>query len=229
MNGWGVINNLITVVSRFPLERFVANRSEKDLDKFEQRLREKGLLTPQSVGNVKHFPQETGEVGAVKVKNGSQNLVFPTTDQTVKELNRRLAKELYKAELDLVAGLKIEGNPCDCLSEKHALELEAASEELISYGTGNPVYAEIITWLKQNQPKITPEAVATGSYDKEYPAMAAQFRDFRKRVLGTTNIRAMVGPAETLTADHLSKLTPEDRESIKQKAHSLLDQKLDVS
>jgi hypothetical protein len=39
------------------------------------------------------------------------SLTLPTREETTAELKRRLAKELYKAELDLSAGLKIAGKP----------------------------------------------------------------------------------------------------------------------
>ncbi|GAH65736.1 unnamed protein product, partial [marine sediment metagenome] len=100
---------------------------------------------------------------------------LPTSEETAQALRRRLAKELYRAELDLSNKLRIAGKPCDCLSEKHALMLEAAAEELIAQEPNNPVYLEIIGWIKQNQSKVTIEAISTGQYDDEYPRMAAEF------------------------------------------------------
>ena len=41
---------------------------------------------------------------------------LPTEAETVDELKKDLAKELYKLELDLSRGLKINGKPCDCLA-----------------------------------------------------------------------------------------------------------------
>jgi hypothetical protein len=113
------------------------------------------------------------------------SVALPTHEETANELKRRLGRELYKAELDLAAGLKIAGKPCTCLESKHTLELEAGAEELIPEDPGNPVYREIISWIDDNQHKVTPEAIASGKYDTEYPKMAAEFRDFRKRVMGT--------------------------------------------
>jgi hypothetical protein len=113
------------------------------------------------------------------------SVALPTHEETANELKRRLGRELYKAELDLAAGLKIAGKPCTCLESKHTLELEAGAEELVPEDPGNPVYTEIVSWISHNQHKVTPEAIASGKYAAEYPQMAAQFRDFRKRVMGT--------------------------------------------
>jgi len=135
---------------------------------------------------------------------------LPTTEETAIELKRRLARELYKAELDLAGGLKIAGKPCDCLDNKHTLFLEAAAEELISQDPDNPVYSEIIQWIKDNQHKITVEAIQSGVYKSEYPKMAFQFKEFRKRVMGTAAFSAMGEPLQTITLEEAKKLAAEE-------------------
>lgn len=110
---------------------------------------------------------------------------LPTKAETTAELKRRLGRELYRAELDLAAGLKIAGKPCTCLESKHTLMMEAAAEELIAEDPGNSVYLEIIQWIKENQTKVTVPAIASGQYALEYPRMASEFKDLRKRVMGT--------------------------------------------
>ena len=124
---------------------------------------------------------------------------LPTTEETALELKRRLAKELYRAELDLSSKLRIAGKPCDCLDSKHTLGLEAAAEELIAQEPGNPVYSEILQWIKDNHPKVTIEAIVSGKYDEEYPKMAAEFKGFRKRIMGTASLTAMIEPKEQIT------------------------------
>lgn len=116
---------------------------------------------------------------------GKLSILLPTKEETVTELKRRLGKELYRAELDLAEGLRIAGKPCDCLDLKHSLGLEAASEELIAQDPANTVYRDIITWINVNRPKLSPAAIASGQYDQEYPLMASEFQQFRKRVFGT--------------------------------------------
>jgi hypothetical protein len=108
---------------------------------------------------------------------------LPTAAETTVELRRRLAKELYKAELDLASGMKIAGKPCDCLDHKHGLYLEAASEELVAQDPDHSVYQEIIQWLHDNHEKLTVESIASGKFAAEYPHMALQFKNFRKTVM----------------------------------------------
>lgn len=118
------------------------------------------------------------------------------SEETTRELRRRLAKELYRMELDLDAGLRIAGKPCDCGSNKHTLMLEAAAEELISQDPSNArAYQDIIAWIPANAHKIHPEAIESGQYTEEYPFMANQFKLFRKRVLGTSEDSPAIAPA----------------------------------
>ncbi|GAI91264.1 unnamed protein product, partial [marine sediment metagenome] len=131
---------------------------------------------------------------------------LPTSQETAQALKRRLGKELYRAELDLSNKLRIAGKPCDCLESKHTLLLEAAAEELISQEPGNPVYSEIIAWITQNQSKVTIEAISSGQYDDEYPRMAAEFKGFRKRIMGTTTLTAMVEPKQEASAGETTPL-----------------------
>ncbi len=107
----------------------------------------------------------------------------PSTEETVADLRHRLAKELYRLELDLLTGGRIAGRPCDCFS-KHAFGLEALAEELMSMDR-DPVYGEVIAWLREREPEFTPAAIAQteASY---YQGLAPTVRGFRKRVLGAS-------------------------------------------
>jgi hypothetical protein len=120
----------------------------------------------------------------------------PTTEETIAQVKRRLAKELYKLELDLANGLRTNGKPCDCLNDKHSLLFEAVAEELIPLDPHNPIYREILDWVTAALPKGTFEAISSGRYDAEYPLMASEMRDFRKRIMGTTTLTAMIEPKE---------------------------------
>ena len=136
---------------------------------------------------------------------------LPTSDETVRELKRRLGRELYKAELDLAAGLLIAGKPCTCLESKHTLQLEAAAEELISEDPDNTVYLDIIQWIKTNQPKVTVEAIHSGKYAAEYPHMSNEFKNFRKRVMGTVGTVATgESPSTNITLEEAKQLASEE-------------------
>jgi len=110
----------------------------------------------------------------------------PTGTETIIVLKRDLAKELYKAELDLARKLRIFGKPCDCLDSKHGLKLEASCEELIPYEPNNQIYNQIMDWYQRNRNKFTYEAIASGKYDEEYAGMAAELKAYRKGLMGTT-------------------------------------------
>lgn len=219
-----------TLLARVPIEKilFAPPDRSKNVE---------GFLT--SVGSpvvAKEMPSEqklSTSIPVAKVQESEETPPpsLPTREETTAELRRRLARELYKAELDLAGGLKIAGRPCTCLESKHTLMLEASAEELIPEEPSNPVYAEIIQWIKDNQPKITVEAIASGEYASEYPKMASQFRGFRKRVMGTAAISDLVKPGqkiglmqipgEGLTLDEAKKLAAEEAaREVEKKWHS---------
>jgi hypothetical protein len=131
---------------------------------------------------------------------------LPTKAETTQELKRRLGRELYKAELDLAAGLLIAGKPCSCLESKHTLRLEAAAEELIAEEPANTVYLEVIQWIKDNGHKVSVPAIASRKYASEYPRMASEFKDFRKRVMGTVAVSDIQKPPKSLTLDQAKKI-----------------------
>lgn len=145
---------------------------------------------------------------------------LPTSAETIIELKRRLGRELYKAELDLAAGLLIAGKPCTCLESKHTLELEAAAEELISEDPNNTVYLDIIQWINTNQPKVTIEAIYSGKYADEYPRMSNEFKNFRKRVMGTVAI--VDSPGANITLEQAKNLAAsEAAKEVERQWHSL--------
>lgn len=155
---------------------------------------------------------------------------LPTSAETTHELKRRLAKELYKAELDLAGGLKIAGRSCDCLTEKHGLMLEAAAEELVSQDPDNHVYLDIIKWINDNQSKVTPEAIDSEKYAEEYPRMAAQFKEFRKRVAGTTATVVLTQPVperahKTMTLEEAKKIAATQAEQEVERRWQLAEKK----
>lgn len=150
------------------------------------------------------YPTTTREVSSLQPV-----INLPTREETNQELKRRLARELYRAELDLAGGLKIAGKPCDCLSNKHTLGLEAMAEELISADPNSSVYSEILQWIKDNSHKLTVEAIDSNKYAQEYPELASQFKDFRKRILGTDAFRAMVESPSSMTLEEAKKIAAE--------------------
>lgn len=115
---------------------------------------------------------------------------LPTTAETLLELKRRLAKELYRAELDLQNGGRIAGKPCDCLSSaKHLAGIEATAEELMSYEV-NPIYGEVINWFKGHAQEFEPAEIAKRP-PAYYQGLTPEIRNFRKKVMGTDDVMAL--------------------------------------
>jgi hypothetical protein len=100
------------------------------------------------------------------------------------------------------------GSVHNCLTNKHTLMLEAISEELISQDPGNPVYQDIIGWIGTNRSKVSIEGIHSGKYAAEYPHMSNEFKNFRKRVMGTVGTGEGAGPSITL--EQAKKLAAEE-------------------
>jgi hypothetical protein len=64
---------------------------------------------------------------------------------------------------------------------------------------------------------VSVEAILSGRYASEYPHMALQFKEFRKRVMGT----AADQPAQPLTLDQAKKLAAEEAEREVEKQWNL--------
>lgn len=149
-------------------------------------------------------PTYSGHQGAASISpsappalpSSPSALEMPTTSETVEELRRRLGKELYRVELDLQGGGRLGPRqlPCDCLSKKHNLGIEATAEELMSYEP-NPVYGQIVNWLNQHAAEFEPAEIAKHppSY---YQALTPEIRGFRKTVMGTEKLVALLSPQE---------------------------------
>lgn len=220
MNWFSLISNL---ASRVPIERvlFPPRDKAKALEEFATTIAvpvaPNKAPIPEKIAST--ITAEREEAATVPAPAARYDL--PTSEETAQALKRRLGKELYRAELDLSDKLRIAGKPCDCLSQKHTLMLEAAAEELIAQEPGNAVYYEILEWIKVNQPKVTIDAISSGQYDDEYPRMAAEFKGFRKRIMGTTVLTAMVEPKEQLTLEEAKQLAAEEAaQEVEEKWHS---------
>lgn len=211
------------IISRVPIEKvlFPPRDSAKSLENFVGTMRSptSPQKAPVSENIASTIIAEREEAAPVPAPAPQYDL--PTSEETAQALKRRLGKELYRAELDLSNKLRIAGKPCDCLDTKHTLGLEAAAEELIAQEPDSTVYPEIMDWIKRNQPKLGIEAIVSGQYDEEYPRMAAEFKGFRKRIMGTTALTAMVEPKEQITLEEAKKIAAEEVvKEVEEKWHS---------
>lgn len=139
-------------------------------------------------------PTETKQSNPMDIQPVKTVADMPTTQETIAELKRRLGKELYRMELDLQGGGRISGKPCDCLSAKHRLGLEATAEELMSYDK-NPVYNGIVKWLNTHAPSFEPAEIAKHP-ETYYQMLAPEVRTFRKEVMGTEKLGSLLSQNE---------------------------------
>lgn len=186
-----VIGNL---ASRIPVERvlFPPPDGTKELERL--------VAIQKSSATLKEVPPTskttpTTEMPEEATASSTPRRERPTTEETIAMLKRKLAKEAYKVEIDLANGLLIAGKPCDCLSDKHSLLFEALVEEAIPLDPRNPIYRKLMDWINAALPKSTFEAIRSGRYNAEYPLMASEMRDFRKGLVGTTSLTAMIEPS----------------------------------
>lgn len=190
------------IIARIPVEKvlFPPRDNTKALEGFVTIMG--GTRSPKEV--------PASEKPTSTITTPSTQPELPTTEETTAQLKRKLAKELYKLELDLAGGMKTAGKPCDCLNSKHSLLFESVAEELIPLDPHNPIYREILGWVTAALPKGTFEAISSGRYDAEYPLMASEMRDFRKRIMGTTALTAMIEPKEQITLDQAKNMAAEE-------------------
>jgi hypothetical protein len=120
-------------------------------------------------------------------------------------LKRHLARELYQAERKLAARLWVAGKPCDCLDSSRNLSLEATAQKLTSLDPHNRTYRELVDWIQRTRRILSIESVRTGHYDEEYPQMARQLNDFRKRIMGTASLSVIMEPIQTTAVKEAQK------------------------
>lgn len=108
-----------------------------------------------------------------------------STPETVAYQNREISKTLLAMETHLSQGCRISTTrgklACDCCSGRHPLELEKYAEEAQAMSP-DPVYIQLVSFAREVEAKANVQAVEGGQYASEYPAMARQARDLRKRL-----------------------------------------------
>ncbi len=122
-----------------------------------------------------------------------------TTEETIAYQKRELGKELLLLEKHLEQGCRIPpivGEPCDCCSPKHTITIEALALE--TYGlTGDIFYQEIAKWAKEVEGKTTVSEINSGQHN--YGIDAVQSRNYRKKLLGSESLGALLSPKERTT------------------------------
>jgi len=188
MNG-RIIATIIQMVRALPLNNL--SRSEPDWEKHKAAIISSSRIQVSSP--VEELPTASisgGSVVRVPDQYPSPAAApLPTTQETVDELKRRLGREMYRLQTDLVAGGRIADKPCDCLHKHTEMGLLPIVEELVSMDS-NPVYDQIINWSEKHLPEFTLDAV-TRNDPKYYRSLAPDMRNLRKELLGTEQLSAL--------------------------------------
>ncbi|MBT9160674.1 MAG: hypothetical protein DDT26_01963 [Dehalococcoidia bacterium] len=153
---------------------------KKALDDIEKRVSDIEKGTSAHGGT--HINQMPAIESHISVNPDIPDLV--TDQQILHYQEKSLKQQLSLVEIHLKEGNRIFGKPCDC-AEKHGGTIEALAVETISMNPQKAaLYSEIAGFARELQSKGTPEAVASGKYDAEYPKLAARSRQYRKKLFG---------------------------------------------
>ena len=170
--------------------------SNPEINRLETQLKElNGIIEalPQRGQEEESVPAQAKLSSTIQAP--TPTLILPSTAETLLELKRRLAKELYRIELDLQGGARIAGKPCDCLSRgKHLGGVEATAEELMSY-EANPVYGRVVEWVSRHAAEFEPTEIARREPDY-YRGLTPEVRAFRKEVMGTEKLVALLNKVD---------------------------------
>ena len=134
-----------------------------------------------------------------------------TTEETIAYQKRELGKELLLLEKHLREGCRIPpttGEPCDCCSPKHTITIEALALE--TYGmTADPIYQELTKWAEEIERKTTIPEIESGRHN--YGEDAVEARGYRKKLLGSRSLGALLSPSESSQiAERAAKMVEEE-------------------
>lgn len=185
MDGKALALILMQMVRALPFDRLA--RKEPDWEQYKSAL--SAGMSPGALPLAPRAATVVSDSPVVQVKPAAATSTpaiaapLPTTRETVDELKKRLGREMYRLQLDLVAGGRIAGKPCDCLHKHTEMGLIPIVEELATMDA-NPVYDQILRWSDEHLPEFTIEAVSQND-PKRYRSLAPSIRNLRKELLGT--------------------------------------------
>lgn len=203
---------IMNIINRVPIERVLFRPPDhtKALEDFAKTLPPTESPKEAPPEQKTTVTTKTPEKVAQAVSTSVLERPGLSTEETVAYQNREIGKQLFALERHYAQRMRIAGVPCDCGSTKHLLGVEQLSEETIPMVADPSAYEEIISWVRENEPKSTDEAAKSGKYDQDYPVLSGQARDFRKRIMGTLSLSAMVEPKEPVTLEEAKKLVAQE-------------------
>lgn len=188
MNTWLAMG--LRIASKIPVERLLfrggPSRSEKE-EAFLRQLEQEYLQKNSTRGTSETATATSGQMPRRPTSGIS-------TPELVHYQKRELCKSLLLLQKHLEQKCKVHGKACDCC-EKHPMEIEGLAQETLGM-TGDDIYHEIAEWTKRIEPITTEAASASGQYDRLYPKLAGEARQFRKRIMGTDELSALMTPEQ---------------------------------
>jgi len=185
----------LMLATKLPLEKFLfkPSFSSQKEEVFYRRLEE-------------DWAQKQGKKPSIEKSPGHPAPEGISTPDTIAYQKREIGKALILLEKHLLQGCKIGGKACDCC-EKHPLEIEGLAQETRGM-INDPLYDELVQWVREITPITTAGASASGEYDGIYPELALEARKFRKRIMGTSDLTAL--------------MTPEQQEKVNEELRNIL-------
>lgn len=167
------------VINRIPVERLLSRTpdNKKRLEELQEIL---GGAEPKKATETAQVEERPQRRIHLEHKEGELS-----TEETVAYQNREIGKLLIRMEGHCTQKFRLFGKICDCGAQKHLLDLESLCEETVPMVDNPNIYYDGIELGKELSPKCQPEAVATLKYDNEFPGYARQYRNLRKRLIGS--------------------------------------------
>ncbi len=203
---------IMNIVNRVPIERLLFRPPDhtKAIEDFARSLPPTESPKEAPPEQKTTVTTKTPEKVAQAVSTSVLERPGLSTEETVAYQNREIGKQLLAMESHYAQRMRIAGTPCDCGATKHLLYMEQLCLETIPMVSAPSTYEEIISWIREAEPKSTEAAVRSGKYDQDYPVLSGQAREFRKRVMGTLSPAAMIESKAPITLEEAKKLAAEE-------------------
>jgi len=192
VNWWKTGINLVAdIIDRVPLEKILI--PQRDTRQDQKELLEIYKQSPITQTAVPPKPQPATR----NISSDESDSSNPTTEETLDYENHNIALDLIALEKHYVDKLTILGKRCDCGSGRHLLGIESSCKQAISMADDPDIYYRLLEWVKKCTPRSTSEAAKSGIYDNDYPEMAKEARAFRKEIIGSLDVEALLSPKQT--------------------------------
>jgi len=191
--------------------RKVVHEGRQQLEKAGSDIRSIAEDLHGNIPNTTPTTQETPKTPEIELQRPTAGSGV-STEETIAYQKRELGKELLLLEKHLREGCRIPpttGEPCDCCSPKHTVTIEALALE--TYGlTGDPIYQDLAKWAEEIERKTTIPEIESGRHN--YGENAVQARGYRKKLLGSESLGALLSSSErSQIAERATKMVEEEK------------------